>query len=48
MAAGVPNPTNKFMVIIPLLAIKLKATPNGNQTNDFDWRRKSSSLNIVQ
>ena len=36
------------MVTISLLAIELKATPNGNPTNDFNWRRKSSSLNVVQ
>ena len=34
------------MVINPLLAIELKAIPNGNLTNDFYWRQKSSSLNV--
>ena len=42
------KPTYMFMVIIPLLVIELKATPNGNPSNDFYWRQKSSSLNIVQ
>ena len=37
-----------FMVIIPLLVIELKATPNGNPSNDFYSRQKSSSLNVVQ
>ena len=37
------------MVIIPLLVIELlKATPNGNPSDDFYWRQKSSSLNLVQ
>ena len=36
------------MVIIPLLVIELKATPNGNPNDDFYWRQKSSSLNLVQ
>ena len=36
------------MVIIPLLVIELKATPNGNPSNDFYWRQKSSSLNVEQ
>ena len=36
------------MVIIPLLVIELKAIPNGNPRNDFYWRQKSSSLNVVQ
>ena len=36
------------MVIIPLLVIELKATPNGNPSDDFYWRQKSSSLNVVQ
>ena len=31
-----------------LSAIELKATPNGNPTNDFCWRQKSSSLKVVQ
>ena len=39
------KPTYKFMVIISLLVIELKATPNGNPTNNFYWRWKSSSLN---
>ena len=34
------------MVIVPLLTIELKATPNGNPTNDFYWL-KSCSLNAV-
>ena len=42
------KPTYIFMVIIPLLVIELKATPNGNPNNDFYWRQKSSSLNLVQ
>ena len=37
----------KFMVIIPLMAIELKATPNGNPTNYFYCRQKSNSLNVV-
>ena len=41
------KPAYKFMAIISLLAIELKATPNGNQTNNFCWRRKSSSLNVL-
>ena len=36
------------MVIIPLLVIELKATPNGNRSNDFNWKQKSSFLNVVQ
>ena len=42
------RPAFEFMVIIPFLAIQLKATPNNNLTNDFYWMRKSSSLNVVQ
>ena len=37
-----------FMVIIPLLVIELKVTPNGNPSNNFYWMQKSSSLNVVQ
>ena len=29
------KPTDIFMVIIPLLVIELKATPNGNPRDDF-------------
>ena len=29
------KPTDIFMVIIPLLVIELKATPNGNPSDDF-------------
>ena len=29
------KPVCKFIVIISLLAIELKATPNGNPTNNF-------------
>ena len=36
------------MVIIALFAIKLKAIPNGNPTNNFKWRQKSSSINVAQ
>ena len=36
------------MVIIPLLAFKLKATHSGNPTNDFYWMQKFSSLKAVQ
>ena len=42
------KPTYLFMVIIPLLVIELKATPNGNLSDDFYWRQKSNSLNLVQ
>ena len=42
------KPAYKFMMIISLLAIKFKLTPNGNPTNDTYWRQKSSSLNVVQ
>ena len=42
------KPTYIFMVIIPLLVIELKATPNGNPNDDFYWKQKSSSLNLVQ
>ena len=42
------TPTYIFMVIIPLLVIELKATPNGNPSDDFYWRQKSSSLNVVR
>ena len=42
------KPTYIFLVIIPLLVIELKATPNGNPSDDFYWRQKSSSLNVVQ
>ena len=41
------KPTYLFMVIIPLLVIELKATPNGNPSDDFYWRQKSNSLNLV-
>ena len=34
------KPTDIFMVIIPLLVIELKATPNGNPSDDFFWRQK--------
>ena len=44
----VTKPTYIFMVIIPLLVIMLKATPNGNPSDDFYWRQKSNSLNLVQ
>ena len=37
-----------FMVINPSLAFEPNATPNGNPTNDFYWRQKFSSLNVVQ
>ena len=37
------KPAYKFMVIIPFLAIELKASTNGDPTNDMYWRRKSSS-----
>ena len=37
----------KFMMIITLLVIKLKTTPNGNPTNVFYWSLKSSSLNAT-
>ena len=40
--------THKFMVIILLLEIKLKATPKGKPTYDFCWKQKSSCLNVVQ
>ena len=40
------KPTYKFMMINPLLAIELKATPKYNPTNDFHWRQKSSSWPI--
>ena len=42
------KPTYIFMAIIPLLVIELKAPPNGNPSDDFYWRQKSSSLNLVQ
>ena len=42
------KPTYLFMVIIPLLVMELKATPNGNPSNNFCWRQKSSTLNVVQ
>ena len=42
------KPTYIFLVIITLLVIKLKATPNCNPSDDFYWRQKSSSLNVVQ
>ena len=42
------KPTYIFLVIIPLLVIELKATPNGNPSDDCYWRQKSSSLNVVQ
>ena len=42
------KPTYIFMVIILLLVIELKATLNGNPSNDFYWTQKSSSLNVVQ
>ena len=32
------------MVIIPLLAIELKATCNGNLIDDFYWRQKNLTL----
>ena len=42
------KPTYIFIVIIPLLEIELKATPNDNTSDDFYWRQKSSSLHLVQ
>ena len=42
------KPTYTFMVIIPLLVIEPKATPIGNPSDNFYWRQKSSSLNLVQ
>ena len=42
------KPAYTFMVIISFLAIELKANPNGNPTNDFYWKQKSISLNVVQ
>ena len=42
------KPTYIFMVINPLLVIELKATPNGNPSNDFYWRQKSNSLNVLE
>ena len=42
------KPVYKFMLINSLLAIKLKAAPNGNPTNDFHWMQKYSSLIVVQ
>ena len=30
------------------ITIKLKVTPNGNTTNYFCWRQKSSSLSVAQ
>ena len=42
------KPTYIFLVIIPLLVIELKTTPNGNPSDDCYWRQKSSSLNVVQ
>ena len=38
----------QFMVISSVLAIQLKATFNGNQTNDFYWSHKSNFFNVVQ
>ena len=35
MAARGTQPAYKFMVIIPLLTIELKATPSGNPTKHF-------------
>ena len=34
------KPTYIFLVIIPLLVIELKATPNGNRSDDCYWRQK--------
>ena len=42
------KPAYKFTLITPLLTIELEATSYGNQTNDFYWREKSSSLYVVQ
>ena len=42
------KPTYIFLVIIPLLVIELKATPNGNPSDDCYWRQKSRSLNVAQ
>ena len=42
------KPTYIFLVIILLLVIELKATHNGNPSDDFYWRQKSSSLDVVQ
>ena len=46
MSAWVPNPQKKFMVITPLLAIDLKATPNGNPANNFHCR-KNLALSLL-
>ena len=37
----------RFMLIFPLLAIEIKATRNGNSTNDSYWKQKFTSLNVV-
>ena len=42
------KPAYKFIVINSLLAIELKVTPKSNPTNDFYWKQKSSSLNVMQ
>ena len=36
------KPTYIFLVIIPLSVIELKATPNGNPSDDFYWRQNSA------
>ena len=41
------KPTYIFMVIIPLLVIELKATPNGNPSDGFYWRQKSIALSML-
>ena len=42
------QPAYIFMVITPLMAIELKATPNGNPTNNFYVRQESNFFNVVQ
>ena len=36
------------MEIIPLLAINIKATPDGKPTDDFYWKWRSSSIHVVR
>ena len=38
------KPVYNFMVIISILAIELKVTPNGNPTNDMYWEAKNLAI----
>ena len=44
---GGTEPAHEFMVIIPLLAIELKAIANVNPNDDFYWRQESNLTLLI-